>query len=198
MDDIHGTALKSTTEASSSSPQLGRSSDDRAVERALKAKDWERLRELSLRPGGFGEERVRAWYVVGHWNVGREANRKHGRCVDRAFLLGVDTETCQTDALPEGETTATPMLRRRRRSTSYASTPESNEHDDSPGSSSPPPSTEVHPDEQQIKLDTDRSFVLYPVGKRCGPLSMPTWRAELRFGIPQSNTMQTAKVFSAS
>lgn len=28
-----------------------------------------------------------------------------------------------------------------------------------------PPTPEQHPDEHQIKLDTDRSFVLYPVGE---------------------------------
>jgi len=36
----------------------------------------------------------------------------------------------------------------------------------------PPVSQDPHPDERQIGLDTDRSFVLYPVGKRarCGPV----------------------------
>lgn len=30
--------------------------------------------------------------------------------------------------------------------------------------------TDPHPDERQIKLDTDRSFVLYPPGEVCPPL----------------------------
>ncbi len=30
---------------------------------------------------------------------------------------------------------------------------------------------DAHPDERQVKLDTDRSFVSYPVGRLTGPLS---------------------------
>ena len=30
-----------------------------------------------------------------------------------------------------------------------------------------------HPDERQVRLDTDRSFVLYPVGETCSPLPCP-------------------------
>ena len=33
------------------------------------------------------------------------------------------------------------------------------------GTEKRPPSPNEHPDEHQIKLDTDRSFVLYPVGE---------------------------------
>ena len=32
------------------------------VEIALGSKDWQRLRTLSLRTGGFGSARVKAWY----------------------------------------------------------------------------------------------------------------------------------------
>lgn len=34
---------------------------DFGVEDALRSRDWELLRKLSLKPGGFGKERTSAW-----------------------------------------------------------------------------------------------------------------------------------------
>lgn len=34
------------------------------VEEAVERRDWERLRTLSLRTGGFGASRIKAWYFT--------------------------------------------------------------------------------------------------------------------------------------
>ena len=97
----------------------------------------------------------------------------------RPYLLGVDPDDIGHDALADvGSGEPSTGLRRRPRKTTSESDvtrtgvasseikpTESDEHtaedsckDDFPAQSS------RHPDEHQIKLDTDRSFVLYPVG----------------------------------
>ena len=120
-----------------------------------KGLDWDGLRKQSLLPGGFGDERVSIWYVS--WNY---------RCVAvlicsstyRPQLLGVNPcpdskmrlsiPTIQVTA-PSPSTPFPPSLLSRSRS------------------SSPPPSPPPtpHRDEHQIHLDTQRSFVFYPVGE---------------------------------
>lgn len=86
--------------------------------------DWRALRELSLKPGGFGDDRVHIWcarHILQHVHYLTPAYRPK--------LLHVE--------LP---------------STTH-------------NSSTPPEDTAPHSDEHQIGLDTDRSFVLYPVGE---------------------------------
>lgn len=86
--------------------------------------DWKELRERSLKPGGFGKERVKIWYI---WNFSVlcliDLNR-------RTQLLNITTSEGETKKLLDAVSI-----------------------DGSP-----------HHDERQIVLDTDRSFVLYPVG----------------------------------
>ncbi|KAF5330181.1 hypothetical protein D9611_010578 [Ephemerocybe angulata] len=74
--------------------------------------DWEGLRQLSLRPGGFREERVSLWPKLLKVKVEAKGSSKEGPD---------NTQDCPED------------------------TPE------------------PHSDENQIKLDTNRSFVMYPV-----------------------------------
>jgi hypothetical protein len=85
--------------------------------------DWEGLRELSLRPGGFREERLSLWCVPLNLRLKNILN-----VVGRPKLLKVD---------PPKEGKDVPI-----------------------GSEE-----EAHQDENQIKLDTNRSFVMYPVGE---------------------------------
>jgi hypothetical protein len=53
-------------EANDASSPLHKDSSPSAdsVKDAVNAKDWDRLRELSLRQGGFGSDRIFAWYVA--------------------------------------------------------------------------------------------------------------------------------------
>ncbi|KAI6148763.1 rab-GTPase-TBC domain-containing protein [Pisolithus tinctorius] len=83
---------------------------------------WELLRERSLRPGGFGVDRVRIWPA----------------------LLGVQP---LSDPPPYSEVERTPEP------SSALSGHSGYGYEDA----------DPHPDERQIKLDTDRSFVLYPI-----------------------------------
>lgn len=78
----------------------------------------------------------------------------------RPFLLHAKGEGSSTkrEELEEGSR----KLRRRRRSRHIVGEEKSVEKDSIRVSRSR--STEKHSDEHQIKLDTDRSFVLYPVG----------------------------------
>ncbi|KAI5116992.1 hypothetical protein M0805_001489 [Coniferiporia weirii] len=109
---------------------------------ALSRHNWRRLRELSLRPGGFGEQRRDVWPLLLHAQErtnpvkleheldgaqSKLRRRRRGSSARRAEQLGADyAGRCEPSApLSSGE--------------------------------------EQHPDEHQIKLDTDRSFVLYPV-----------------------------------
>ncbi|KZO94132.1 hypothetical protein CALVIDRAFT_528916 [Calocera viscosa TUFC12733] len=88
--------------------------DTNEVEEAVSAGDIQKLRELSLRPGGFGDARRVAW----------------------PYLLQVDP----SEPIASSSSSS---------SSSSLITP-------------PPPLDDPHKDECQIKLDTDRSFVLYP------------------------------------
>ncbi|KAG9313363.1 rab-GTPase-TBC domain-containing protein [Chiua virens] len=81
--------------------------------------NWELLRERSLQPGGFGEDRVRIWPA----------------------LLGAQP---LSDPPPYSEVDS-PSI--------YGSSVEDGVNDSV---------VDPHSDERQIKLDTDRSFVLYP------------------------------------
>ena len=99
--------------------------------------DWDQLRQTSLNPGGFGKERMTIWYAC----LARNA------CVVRV------AESSRPQVL--------------------------NASTSSPTSSEPPPNGNLvlheeggetvaplsHPDERQIMLDTDRSFVHYPTGE---------------------------------
>ncbi|OSD05074.1 hypothetical protein PYCCODRAFT_1362821 [Trametes coccinea BRFM310] len=86
--------------------------------------DWQALRDQSIRPYGFGEERVRIW----------------------PKLLHVDPE----GEVPRESTIAT--------GSSSGQVSAENEHESNSAQEEQP-----HEDERQIGLDTDRSFVLYPV-----------------------------------
>ncbi|KAL5498969.1 GYP8 [Sanghuangporus vaninii] len=108
---------------------------------AVRRRDWFCLRSLSVRPGGFGEERIYVW----------------------PFLLHVEQDDNPVKEEDETDSVSSPMRRRRgRMSPSRASNDKLNV--DGAGKNSPCSTVaEPHPDERQIKLDTDRSFVLYGV-----------------------------------
>ncbi|EKM58169.1 uncharacterized protein PHACADRAFT_182539 [Phanerochaete carnosa HHB-10118-sp] len=82
--------------------------------------DWDHLRKLSLRPGGFREQRVELWKQ----------------------LLNIEPQPFEQLAVKRG---------------ADAAPTDSLEKD-------LPQAVEPHQDERQVQLDTDRSFVLYPVG----------------------------------
>jgi hypothetical protein len=88
--------------------------------------------------------------------------------INRPFLLGVPVEPHESVTNFAEREDLSQMLRRRQRPAAQASSPSSTK-DDNVGETDvhvSDSSTIAHPDEHQIKLDTDRSFVLYPVGKR--------------------------------
>jgi hypothetical protein len=118
-----------------------------------KGLDWDGLRKQSVLPGGFGDERVSIWYVS--WNYRCAAGLI---CSYRPRLLGVnprpDSKMCMS--IPTIQITApspsTPFpLSSLSRPPSFSRPP------------SPPPTP--HRDEHQVHLDTQRSFVFYPVGE---------------------------------
>ncbi|EIW78264.1 hypothetical protein CONPUDRAFT_145569 [Coniophora puteana RWD-64-598 SS2] len=87
--------------------------------------NWKALRERSLRPGGFGEERAQLWAKLLHANA-ISAPSQHSSSEPRASEHDRDASTDETSAVAT-------------------------------------PDPQPHPDEHQIGLDTNRSFVLYPV-----------------------------------
>ncbi|KDQ07337.1 hypothetical protein BOTBODRAFT_38868 [Botryobasidium botryosum FD-172 SS1] len=125
-----------------SSTDLEYDSEERkhAVLGAVEDKYWDRLRDISLLPYGFGEARKEAWM----------------------FLLNVqETATAAPSPLDT-------ELRQRRPSTAPEVPVESeNETDTSREGTSDEvpekPAIVAHPDERQVGLDTDRSFVVYPI-----------------------------------
>ncbi|EJC99233.1 uncharacterized protein FOMMEDRAFT_170559 [Fomitiporia mediterranea MF3/22] len=120
---------------------------------AIRRGDWASLRSLSLRPGGFGEDRRHAW----------------------PFLLHSEKDEGST-AVKETDSVQSP-LRRRRRGRSSSITVKKEDASSDPVEAAPSSlSTESHPDEHQIKLDTDRSFVLYSVE---GEMSREILQADL-------------------
>ncbi|KAI0689903.1 rab-GTPase-TBC domain-containing protein [Cerioporus squamosus] len=94
--------------------------EDGAPQR-LEDLDWQALRTMSLRPHGFGEERVRIWPQLVHIDP-KQVRETHETPDD------VWSDTTFEQALED------PVLEEK-----------------------------PHVDERQIELDTDRSFVLYPV-----------------------------------
>ncbi|KAG8882245.1 hypothetical protein FRB98_003849 [Tulasnella sp. 332] len=105
---------------------------------AIAQADWHRFRELSVHPGGFGVEgRKEAWPFLLH------ANEKGLS----EFVVPKQARTHEAKPV----TTLTPE--------SDASVPKDTEADAPEDGSINP-----HPDERQVKLDTDRSFVMYPQG----------------------------------
>lgn len=44
--------------------QISNATREEEVRRAIISEDWNALRALSLLPGGFGNTRVEAWYVL--------------------------------------------------------------------------------------------------------------------------------------
>lgn len=115
------------------------------VEEALRCGDWELLRTLSLKPGGFGSERSPVWCVSSVYSLSAVVQSS---VHSRSFLVQANTARTDEDDFEEP---LHPTLRRRKQSVSTGH---------KQGDSDP---DGVHPDEHQIKLDTDRSFVLYPV-----------------------------------
>ena len=99
--------------------------------------EWQEFRKRSLLPGGFGSERVNIWCVL-------ERSFTHRQCTTnrtwRPRLLGVSTVHTRNEESPLVEKTG-----------------EESRGDEQVSQS--------HRDEHQIRLDTDRSFVLYPVGE---------------------------------
>lgn len=112
--------------------------------------DWQELRRLSLHPGGFKGRRVELWYVLQVLCCAASCVVKLDGCI-RSRLLNVDPPSAVQ--LAAHDSTDGPIL--------HAT---SNVEEDGGQSIEEP-----HPDERQIQLDTDRSFVLYPVGE---PLSI--------------------------
>lgn len=88
------------------------------------ALDWNELRQRSLLPGGFREQRVELWSVLN--------SLPHNR-VSKAFR----SKLLNASVLPKEEN-----------------------HDEGDRAKA---DSEGHRDERQIRLDTDRSFVFYPV-----------------------------------
>lgn len=88
--------------------------------------------------------------------------------ISRPFLLHVqDTSLAAQPDSPEGQVRS---IRRRRHRMKQPNVPREHENADDEKRTS---SSAAHPDERQIKLDTDRSFVIYPVGEKF-PISRPS------------------------
>ncbi|KAJ2922294.1 hypothetical protein H1R20_g14794, partial [Candolleomyces eurysporus] len=104
---------KANEDLQNGSPVIAEPRGDSNEQDAL---DWEQLRQQSLQPGGFGEERKVIW----------------------PKLLGVD------------------LLRQ---------APATSEDNDNETTETGEVTLKPHPDENQIKLDTNRSFVMYPVAE---------------------------------
>ncbi|KAI0765866.1 rab-GTPase-TBC domain-containing protein [Trametes elegans] len=101
-----------------------------AVKAADTQVDWQAVRAQSLRPHGFGDERVRLWPRLLYLD---EHDLQNLSVATEASVA--TSEDVYTESAPEGQ---------------------------SPNSEKP------HQDERQIALDTDRSFVLYPVEDSAG------------------------------
>jgi TBC1 domain family member 20 len=117
--------------------------------------DWEVLRKRSLVPGGFGSERVQIWCVL----VVSLTHRANGE--SRPQLLGVSPLQTSTSTHSQS-------------SDNLISVSEAEDKKTNGGVPPVPPlesELEPHRDEHQIRLDTDRSFVLYPAS-----LSVPISR----------------------
>ncbi|KAG9027428.1 hypothetical protein FS837_004279, partial [Tulasnella sp. UAMH 9824] len=109
---------------------------------AIAQNDWERLRSLSLQPGGFGVEgRKEAWPYLLHATTatgspsGRSGSPEPEQ--DSTILQENSSSSTQSLDLPPDGTT---------------------EH----STEGTGPKEVPHPDERQVGLDTDRSFVMYP------------------------------------
>ncbi|KAH7918756.1 hypothetical protein BV22DRAFT_1041531 [Leucogyrophana mollusca] len=107
--------------------------------------DWDELRALSLRPGGFGEDRVRIWTALLHAEA----------------LSSASTASSSTN-----ETSTTSSSTNKTSEPSSPTNEAPNDDDD----------TEPHRDERQIRLDTDRSFVMYPPTEARDPLQLDLYR----------------------
>ncbi|KAG8913630.1 hypothetical protein FRC00_001965 [Tulasnella sp. 408] len=109
---------------------------------AIAQNDWERLRTLSLQPGGFGVEgRKEAWPYLLH------ATTAAGSPSDRS-------------GFPEPEQDSTGSQENSSSSTQSLELPPNGSTElsaEGAGCNEVP-----HPDERQVGLDTDRSFVMYP------------------------------------
>ncbi|KAF8586615.1 hypothetical protein K439DRAFT_1659568 [Ramaria rubella] len=123
-----------------------------AVLNAVLANDLMALQELSLMPGGFGEARKRAW----------------------PYLLGVSHQAILREELPHSDKESELF---ETWSQSESSSPHSPKHS-SPYLSNSSLHVSIsefigqgveyspHPDEHQVQLDTNRSFILYPIENR--------------------------------
>ncbi|KAL5522985.1 GYP8 [Sanghuangporus sanghuang] len=134
------TGVKKENEEIPSIPTSVRNTNNDVLS-AIRRRDWSCLRSLSVRPGGFGDDRIYVW----------------------PFLLHVEQYDNPVKEEDETDSVSSPMRRRRGRiSPSRASNEKLSV--DGAGKNSPRSTVaESHPDERQIKLDTDRSFVLYGV-----------------------------------
>ncbi|KAG8989577.1 hypothetical protein FRB90_002175, partial [Tulasnella sp. 427] len=109
------------------------------VRYAIAQNDWDRLRSLSMQPGGFGVEgRKEAWPYLLHATAGA------GPSSDRSK----SPETSEHSPKPQDNHVSI--------ADSLDSLPEYSVEYNSEVPEAP------HPDERQVGLDTDRSFVMYP------------------------------------
>ncbi|KAG8891344.1 hypothetical protein FRB99_003656, partial [Tulasnella sp. 403] len=119
---------------------------------ALARNNWQRLRELSIQPGGFGHEgRKEVWPFVLHATAVRRFSRP---------------------ATSQG----TPPLKESPKGPGGTDSPGSSEPEKVPDDTFEEGAEEPHPDERQVGLDTDRSFVVYPPE---GQTQRATRKAEL-------------------
>ncbi|KIJ32164.1 hypothetical protein M422DRAFT_266091 [Sphaerobolus stellatus SS14] len=126
------------------------------VRKAIRDNDILKLREISVLPGGFNAARKQAW----------------------PYLLGIDYEEvlASTEDLSNQDEASEEQANSPQLSGSYASLPSSDALSASLDVSDISRETSrflrdgenlpAHPDEHQVQLDTDRSFVLYPVESR--------------------------------
>jgi hypothetical protein len=116
--------------------------------------DWDELRTLSLAPGGFGENRIRLWQVSVLLRLPR-CNSTYSTMY-RPLLLHASPPCLPLDASHAEIPAAS--------ETSHES---NNSDSDGPAGTASASASRVlsHRDERQIQLDTERSFVLYPVGE---------------------------------
>ncbi|KIL59379.1 hypothetical protein M378DRAFT_1007526 [Amanita muscaria Koide BX008] len=111
--------------------------------------NWEELRSRSLRPGGFGAERISIWcatiglLILNSWSMLYRPRLLNAKIPVSSSLQSITVRQSAGSEVNDGDTK------------------EGLSTEDSLTNNATKPSVE-HRDEHQIKLDTDRSFVLYP------------------------------------
>ncbi|GJJ15099.1 hypothetical protein Clacol_009374 [Clathrus columnatus] len=136
--------LESSPPSSSRSNSPEHKSREELVKEAVLADDIIRLQELSMLPGGFGNGRKYAWpYLLGC---------SLSDVLESSFMTSSLESLSRSDIIPPWRLESPPK-------SVDVSEPEE-EKSTSLKSSADLPS---HPDEHQVQLDTNRSFILYPV-----------------------------------